>query len=543
MKKMKNIFNYKKSIWLVCTLFIFVSCEEFLEDELLSDTSIDFLYNTSDGLEAAVVGLYTLNRDFQTTSFSTEILQNKSDLVLGRAGAESLYSRLRWGISVGDFGTRGGYVKYWTQYYKIIDRANAIIQGAENLADIDEAKKNQIIGEAKAFRAHSYFSLYRLFNNIFVTTEPTTPENAFDKPADKSSEAEIFALLKSDLEVAITNLDWTTEEFGRWTQASARHLRAKVAVWEKDWPEAVVQTDAVINNGNYSLEPNTKDVFAGTLSENEVLFATQTKRETVGGERSTFTSWKAIPQYHLTPGAVKSDQNGGSGAGFVMLNNYLRNLLKEDPNDDRDDATYYISYYFFNDPENLPQDDPNTPEDESRQVGDTIDTYDQFSTDASEVRNFYVRINPGFLKYRDEEAEPTDRTHFKNVSIYRLAETYLIGAEAHMMNGNTTKALEYINTVRNRAHAASIDVIDQDAILDERARELAYEGQRWYTLKRMGVLLEYLEDHMGNDDYNQTYATGDPRVLIQSMPFLVNWPIPQAQLDLLGPNYPQNDGY
>src|SRR5690606_35039082 len=101
----------------------------------------------------------------------------------------------------------------------------------------DEGRKNQILAEAKCMRANSYFTLYRLFNNIFITTEPTTPENAFDVPQDKSSVEEIFALLRSDLDFAIANLDYSTAQFGRWGQGAARHLRAKVAMWEEDWDE------------------------------------------------------------------------------------------------------------------------------------------------------------------------------------------------------------------------------------------------------------------------------------------------------------------
>jgi len=531
---MKNIFNLKKSVWVLAALFLFTSCEEFLEDELLSDTSVDFLYSTPEGLETAVVGLYTLNRNRHSASFTSLILHSKSDLVFGRTGAISLYSRLRWGISLGDYGTVGGYDRQWRDEYKIVDRANAIISAAEALEGVDEARKNQILAEAKAFRAHVYFALYRQFNNIFIKTEPTTPENAFDKPADRSSEEEIFNLLKSDLDFAIANLEMTTEEFGRWTQASARHLRAKVAVWQKDWAEAAAQTDAVIMDGSYSLEPNTKDVFKGTLSKSETLFAIQLKREVIGGELTNFHNWKMVANYATAPGVVKSDENGGSGAGFIMLNNYVRDLLKEDPNDDRDDNSYYITEYRYNDVATLPA---------GKNIGDVLDLYDQNSTDKNEKLKYYTSMNPGILKFRDEEAEPTDRNHNKNIMVYRLAETYLIGAEAHMMAGNTGKALEYINAVRTRAHAAEIDVIDQKAILDERARELAYEGQRWYTLKRMGVLLEYLEDHMGNDDYNQYYSSGDPRELIKEMPYLVHWPIPIKQKDLLGPNYPQNPGY
>src|SRR5680860_532105 len=118
--------------------------------------------------------------------------------------------------------------------------------------------------------------------------------------------------------------------------------------------------------------------------------------------------------------------------------------------------------------------------------------------------------------------------------IYRLAETYLIGAEAHMELGNTDQALEYLNPVRNRAHAASLDTIDQQTILDERARELAFEGQRWYTIKRMGVLVSQIKKYAGNDNWRNI-----ARERIE--PHMVNWPIPESELDLLGPGYPQND--
>src|SRR5690606_11419701 len=189
------------------------------------------------------------------------ILQAKSDLGVGITGEVSLYSRLLWGASLGDYGTTSGLNAHWVHFYRLVDRSNAIIKGAENLADMDTDRKNQVLAEAKAMRAHAFFSLYRLFNNIYITTEPTTPDNAFDVPQDKSSEAEIFALLRSDLDFAIANLDYNPGQFGRWGQGAARHLRAKVAMWEEDWAEAAAQADAIINSGNHNLV-TTAEVFA-----------------------------------------------------------------------------------------------------------------------------------------------------------------------------------------------------------------------------------------------------------------------------------------
>lgn len=536
---MKIINGYllsKRFFAIIIILTLSTSCEkDFLEDKLLSDTSVEYLYSSPQGLESAVVGLYALNRviyeDLSLNGAFPLILQGKSDLSVGITGEVSLYSRLLWGASLGDYGTATGINAYWVNYYRIVDRANAIIRGAENLTDIDEDRRNQILAEAKAMRANSYFILYRLFNNIYVTTEPTTPDNAFNKPQDRSSKEEIFSLLKSDLDFAIEHLNYTPEQFGRWSEGAARHVRAKVALWEEDYAEAAAQADAVINSGNHSLT-TTEQVFAGDLNHSETLFAINFEFQTIGGGGPHIMNWNVVSSYADAPGMVQSVENGGAGVGFISLNNYVIDLLNEDPNDERRDNTYYIFEYRYNDEPTLPP---------GKELGDPLDLYENSETDQNEFMLYYRRQNPGVLKFFDATVEPTDRNHFKNIMIYRLAETYLIGAEAHMMLGNTAKALEYLNAVRTRANTAPVSEIDLQSILDERARELAFEGQRWYTLKRTGKLYEFLLDHMNNDNMNESYPEGNPKDILRE--YMKNWPIPQQQIDLLGPNYPQNEGY
>ncbi|MDF1697502.1 MAG: RagB/SusD family nutrient uptake outer membrane protein [Saprospiraceae bacterium] len=535
--KTQNKIHINKSIWVLVFAFFFSACgDDFLKDELLSDTSVEFLYSTPEGLENAVVGLYTLNRQiYEDNSLNGSfplILQAKSDLSVGITGEISLFSRLLWGASLGDFGTASGINKYWVHFYKIVDRSNAIVQAAENLEDIDEDRRNQILAEARCMRANSVFTLYRLFNNIFVSTIPTTPENAFDVPSDKSSKEEIFSLIKSDLDFAISNLDFTTDQFGRWTQGSARHIRAKVAMWEEDWNEAATQTETILSSGNYSLVPSTKEVFAGDLNHSETLFAVNFKNETIGGGSYHIMNWNVVSNYADAPGVVQSIENGGAGIGFMSLNDYTIDLLEEDPNDDRKDNTYYIFNYAYNDEETLPA---------GKTIGDPLDLYENSATNQNEFMLYYRRQNPGVLKFFDDEVEPTDRNHFKNVMIYRLAETYLIAAEANLNLNDEAKALEYVNAVRNRANAASVTSVDLQTILDERARELAFEGQRWFTLKRTGKLFEFLLDHMNNDNMNESYPEGNPKDILRE--YMQNWPIPPQQMDLLGPSYPQNDGY
>ena len=106
-----------------------------------------------------------------------------------------------------------------------------------------------------------------------------------------------------------------------------------------------------------------------------------------------------------------------------------------------------------------------------------------------------------------------------------------------ILNGNNDQnAINYLNRIRTRAGVDTLNFIDQNTVLEERARELSFEGQRWYTLKRMGVLFERITQFAGNDGYKDAAREN-------MQPHYVNFPIPSDQLDLMGPDYPQNDGY
>lgn len=213
------------------TLVLFSSCyqDDFLKDELLSNNSVDFLYSSSDGITNAVVGLYALNREpYQRDWFNGAIpliLQAKSDISAGVDGEISLFSNCFWGCGLGgDYGTEAAYGYYWAHNYRIIDITNNIIIGGELLIEAGDTSDELLmnLAEAKTFRAHAYFTLYRMFNNIYIKTEPTTPETAFDRPSEKSSQEDIFTLIRADLGYASDNLSYTTNQFGRWTKGSSR---------------------------------------------------------------------------------------------------------------------------------------------------------------------------------------------------------------------------------------------------------------------------------------------------------------------------------
>ena len=520
-------------------LFLLSSCysDDFLKDELLSDTSVNFLYNSEEGIANAVVGLYSINREPYERDWLNGaiplVLTAKSDLSAGIDGEISLFSNCFWGSSAGDYGSETVYGFFWAHNYRIIDVSNSIIQGATKLVDQGNTSQKLMISlaEARVFRAHAYFTLYRLFKNIYLKTDPTTPDTAFERPDKPSSQDEIFQLIRNDLDLASKYLSYQSPNFGRWNLGAVKHIQAKVEMWENNYSEAIKFVDDIINNSPHSLV-DVDHVFSGELDHSETLFSIQFERQTIGGGAWHQMNWQTVSHYSAVPGFKQSIDNGGDGFGFITLNPYMIDLINENPGDKRK-GYYYIFDYKYNDSSTLPV---------GKKIGDKMDVYNRIA-DNDEFFLYYKRQNPGVIKFLDTNSEPTDRMHFKNVMIYRLAETYLIGAEAYFEEGNITKALEYLNAVRTRAGISRVTSISIESIFEERARELAFEGQRWYSLKRKGLLYNYLMDHMNDDLLNDYYERNhvNPKKVIT--PGMIHLPIPQNQLDLLGPNYPQNDAY
>lgn len=529
-----------RNILMTLTLVLASSCyqEDFLKDELLSDNSVDFLYSSSEGIANAVVGLYSLNREpYQRDWFNGAIpliLQAKSDLAAGVDGEISLFSNCFWGCGLGgDYGTEEAFGYFWGHNYKIIDITNSIIEGGNQIIEAGNGDKalEKSLAEARTFRAHAYFTLYRLFKNIYIKTDATTPETAFDRPSEISTPEEIFTLIREDLKYASDNLAYTDVQFGRWTKGAVDHLRAKVEMWDNKYAAAAEIVDSIIDDGPYALV-TAEEVFAGELTHSETLFAVNFEKSTIGGGAWHQMNWQTVSHYSAAPGLKQSVENGGDGYGFLTMNPYIVNLLNENP-DDKRKGNYYIFEYKYNDEKSLPA---------GKNIGDVLDAYENVAAD-DEFFTYFKRQSPGVIKFLDDAIDPTDRMHFKNVMVYRLAETYLIGAEAHLEAGNSAKALTYLNAVRTRAGIPDAASATIENIFEERARELAFEGQRWYALKRKGLLFDYLMDHMNAPLLNEYYERAHVNPLDVYKPHMNNLPIPQGVLDLLGAGYPQNEGY
>lgn len=508
----------------------FAACN-FLDEESETKYTAQYVFETEDGLGLAVNALYTLDRNYQN--------QNEGSITLALRRATDL--------SVTNGGTGNFYGTYdpnhlkpsaaqpadmWKGMYNIIGKCNDIIEAGKKLPETD--RLDNLIAQAKAFRAQSYFLLYRTFDRIWLNTSSTTPENVDDKRVYKpATKQEVFELLYSDLEFAIKYLEWKPADIGRFNQAAARHIMADVSLWNEDWDNVLAQIDAIEKSGaGYELIA-LDEIFKGeNLNHNEALLVQQWSRNP-GGNLSTgvpkghFNAVWFVGAYHITLGGEQfcSPDNYSYGAGRCFPSPYLFSLYNK--NVDKRYTAFYIHQY------------KNTTNKTIHDVapGGYLPLLYKNQVD----RNVY----PGCIKYADIwTRNGSEQLSYKDIIVYRLAETYIMAAEAGVRKGDNTLAKKYFNKTWMRAGNTEFTAtVTMQDIIDEQARELALEGQRWYFLKRQGILISQVQKYAG-DSRAGISASIAGRTNLPKNPHFVRWPIPENEVISMGPeNFPQNEGY
>lgn len=527
----------KKLILFSVLLVLFSSCEEFLTEKIYTQITTDYIISTPEGMADAVTVMYTRERDLVRSSPEPETnmyssLTRGTDISTTRSGTGvDQYGRYFNFTSVAP-----GLANYWRHFYKLIGYANLVINASANV-DMTNPIAIQAVAEAKAFRAHSYFHLIRRFDNIYLTTRTVTPENINDsvvyQPANPD---DVYKLIREDLDYAIENLSVTTKEPGRFTKGAVRHIRAQVAMWDKDWDEAIEQCEAIFASGIYSLLPLNKIFEGADLNHSEAILVQQWAKTVPGSfDGGTYFAGHRMhahfmAQYHNIAGLTRSFDNGAYAWGRIYPNPYLFSLY--DKKLDKRYTEFYKHHWFYDDPARKPA---------NVNLGDTVKT--------TSPSVYYLSLHPSVRKFMDRwTVTPDESNSYKDIIIYRLAETYIMAAESYLMKfgGDHAKTKEYYNKTWMRAgNPQEMRTITLEMIIEEHARELAFEGARWPFLKRLGILVERVQKYGGEFSRfpNGTVAVNDTTVRKNIRDFHVRWPIPQAELDQMGSTFPQNEGY
>lgn len=567
---MKNKLAYS---FLLLVAFSLSCNKDFLTEKPLAEIAPDNLYVNKAGFESGLYGIYNLWR-----AERKGINGASNDMAMTPAfiGVDNAYSLRPAGNApeqvFNDFGVRlnpsDSYIKrVWEWLYQVVNATNTLIDRS-NTTGINwtAAEKAQIVGEAKLMRAWAYRHLTYLFGAVplnLVESKGSTIRTDWER----TPVATIRQAMEKDLLDAEAGMSDLPVVEGRASKVVAQHYLAELYLAMGDYAKARDKALAVIQNTKYRLvtaryginasKPGTPftDMFLDGNSNRsqgntEVLWVIQNEYLSNGGDANIMRRWWVNRYNEIKVGSPSktpitySVENGGRGLGRFAVTKYAFSLYGA--TDHRGSSFAWRFFYLMNNPASLPTNvninaaaTCATPGYTSGPAGGRlgIDTV-RLSVNCTEpAPNATSASNwPSITKWDWAPADIADVQNSSNYNdqIYlRLAETYLILAEAQFYLNDLNGAAATLNTLRARANATPITPaqVTLSFILDERSRELVTEEHRRYTLLRTGTWFARTQQY---NVYAGTKITLRDTIL----------PIPQSVIDAnLTKVMPQNNGY
>lgn len=576
--------NYITLIILTTLSFILGCKREFLEPKPLSFYTPEETFSTADGLRATLVACErNLRNEFMgdgapivTETIYSDIAVSGSTDKPGPAIDLNRVINPDGNLDNIEFENRIGW--FWREGYRGIRYANTAIKYIDLPEDYaSEEERNQILGAAYFHRAYRYYRLTQQFGDVpLVLTEFEEPRlDLYTTRRDV-----ILQRMKEDLEFAS---EWVSDggDRGRVTKGAVNHLLTKVNLALGLFDDAIQSASAVIDGGVYGLMTNRFGTNANDASRNVIWDLHRPANKSLasnseslmlvidrinidgnsGGSRvmrNTLPFW-GLPGI-LTPAgnAGMLDQTNapinqvaqvGRGIARVRPTWFTQNGLWTDDTDLRHAPGNWMRMedLVYNQPRLREQNDPSYGQNLRYRndagnllVSDTIRQWFQW---------------PHYkLFIEDPQRNPPDGGH-TDWYVFRVADTYLLRAEAYIWKGDLASAAADINAVRARAQAAPMDVSDVNigSLLDERTRELYYEEPRKTELTRIAYIFaltgkaaengkSYTMEGFSDDNYfydrvmdrSDFYNKGvrtNFGVEYTMSPYHVLWPVPRNEIN------------
>ncbi|SHF45701.1 Starch-binding associating with outer membrane [Mariniphaga anaerophila] len=499
MKRIYNIFI------IVLLLSVFTGCDKFLEEDPRDIISPLNYYQTDEEVMAGVNGLYNNWYDDQLFN-NYGILRfynwGTDEIEPSRAGTGGLAQLCMYNL----YEDQQASSVTWRVLYKIIYDANVLIGQISNNDQISEAVKNQALGEALFNRAFAFYHLTNIFGDVpYYRENLPLDEIQFLGRHDKNN---IRNEIVEDLQQAQDVLPdiYTGDDRGRASKWAAATLMVKINLIQQNWKAARDKAVEIINNSPHKLRENYKDVFdpLNEFHEENIFQIVYTKDINPQKFGNHFS-----PRLRDEP--AKSKQRDDLEAALTEQGEVFDGTGLEVVMQDLRDKF---------------------PLDDLRRPMTICDNYLGF-----DLKFIYMP------KYWALDFINSPRgNHGKDWVIFRLADVYLMAAEAENELNGPANAYQYINKVRERAYEPDkpLSGLSQqkfrEAMYDERKWELAGEGHRKMDLIRWGILLDVVQKLE-----NTTYPMAE-----NIRPYHTLWPLPAEELmknPTLLESDPTNNGY
>ncbi|MEO5683172.1 MAG: RagB/SusD family nutrient uptake outer membrane protein [Chitinophagaceae bacterium] len=414
----------------------------------------------------------------------------------------------------------------WNADFSGIFKANTVLdQITKNSSFVGSAAlASRLTAEAKFLRAFYYFDLIRYFGKLPIIDKPVAASEAIT--IGRSAVKDVYAFIIADLQFAVANLPanyggtfpgYTATDVGRATKYAAEAILAQVYMARSgptynvegpgmglnEWPLALPLLQDIISSGLFVFNPN----FAGATG----IFSYTNQNPTVNKEAvfdvmyltgqspvlgATFP-WQLVPNSYFN--SLPAGNTPANGAlGFPAVSNNLMTAYAA--TDARKSPTFHTTTFTYS----------GAPD-----------------------------SHPFFRKYLDTTKIPTSRFDWAiNFIAVRYTDILMLKAECILRGapGTQTDVDAIVNQVRVRAAQLPIVNVTLPQLLDERRKEFAGEGSRWFDLQRSGNLIAIMNAWIAVEDaalhkMNQVTAN------------YIIYPVPQSQQDAAPGLYGQNPGY
>lgn len=477
MKKYIIIGYVLATLMLLCS-----SCDDFLNQEPISNGSVTGFFKTQADIEQGVAGAYNSLQSYKQYGANfIFFMEVRSDNTYTESVTTS-------GGIYGDFdlfrttSTNSILDLTWAGCYEGIQRCNIVLANIDNVV-MDETLKKQYKGEMLFIRALTYFNLVRIWGDIpLVIKEVKDPFEAFTFTRTPSSE--VYQQIVTDLNDAAGLLSEKLEKArtGAISAGAANSLLGKVYLTLKDYQKAESVLKKVIDSKVYKLLDNYGDVF-NVLNKNsaESIFEIQYNKD-VTDQGSRFAN--------IFAPKGSTEVTGGVGTSLG----------------------------------------DNTP---------TEDLYGKYEPGDLRKDISIGQISDGRLYCKKFVVAPVlPNQSDANFIVLRYADILLMYVEA--LNENSYKtdgdAFLYLNKIRERAGLKAYtseelpnQKLFREAVWNERRFELAFENHRWFDLLRTGKAVEIMNASTGGEFTVESYQ--------------LIYPIPQSQIDAAPDKMTQNDEY
>jgi hypothetical protein len=517
--------NLKKIFALLLTTLVITSCEDLLDTVPTDRISTDIFWKTEKDATLAANAVYT-----HITQPS--VIQTAAHYASWDGMTDIGYTNLPQSpesfILQGTFDQLNGRIANdWINLYAGVRSANAFLNNVDRVQTTNTALIDRLKGEVRVLRAYFYSQLAFLYGAVpLLTTELTLEES---RKVTETPVNEVWDFVSTEFTEAAALLPPTQTEKGRVTKGTALSLKARYMLYAGRYQEAADAASAVIGSNVYSIIPVYKNLFAYATENNaEIIFDIQLVKDIYATDiYSVFAPRSAAGRNLYVPTKKLVD-------AYEMTNG----LPIDAPGSGYDPATPYtnrdprLAYSIFVDGDMLPNGKVFNPKPNST-TGDAVGSSFAVSPTGFNVEKYV---------HAADFATPTNSGI--NLILMRYAELLLTYAEAKVeLNQIDATVYDAINKVRQRPDVNMPAVTTgktqdelREIVRHERLVELAFEGQRYFDIRRWGIA----EIVMPGKVYGMTYTDPNGVLKTAEVPSWTNtwaernylWPVPQAERDM-----------